>query len=72
MFLSFEMIGKTWMLHEVKRIEVVLVPDSGSMPLVARGNPDDTTVIVALVVEEGRAMESDSEVELQVVYPQAA
>ena len=60
------------MLHEVKRIEVVLVPDSGSMPLVARGNPDDTTVIVALVVEEGRAMESDSEVELQVVYPQAA
>jgi len=50
---------------------VVLVPDSAAAPLVARGNPDDTTVIVALVVEEGRQLESDSEVELQSVYPEA-
>lgn len=50
---------------------VVLVPDPAAPPLVARGNPDDTTVIVALVVEEGRAMESDSDVELQDVYPEA-
>eukprot|EP00438_Fugacium_kawagutii_P022712 Skav203981 [mRNA] locus=scaffold94:862769:863716:- [translate_table: standard] len=50
---------------------VVLVPDSAAAPMVARGNPDDTTAIVALVVEEGRALESDSEVELQDVYPAA-
>ncbi|CAJ1382948.1 unnamed protein product [Effrenium voratum] len=49
---------------------VVMVAD-GSVPLVARGNPDDTTAIVALVVEEGKLPDSDSEVELHDVYPHA-
>lgn len=51
---------------------VILVADQpAAMPLVARGNPDDTTAIVAVVVEEGRNTDSDSEIELHDVYPDA-
>ncbi|CAE7489483.1 unnamed protein product [Symbiodinium natans] len=51
---------------------VVLVADHpAAVPLVARGNPDDTTAIVAVVVEEGRPTDSDSEIELHDIYPHA-